>query len=350
MEGRGYNHEWGLRIWHIKVAASAHFNCPHSSEMGLKFVKALPGIFQTGFHPQKLALVFSTVGTLLPTFGTNFNVPIMFLWCALLSVSHSNRQLRTASTLLLAQLIPYALTIFESVDKVGQSRFFSDIVADAVQTYERTIRLSFQANFAYAFNVQLTRALEDIETRQATVELVKECLRMLTADHMTAVWFALSFVAFAQDDPMWVLNTVGTRCQSINEFIFNSFDKREAHEKDALINYLVRMFGERLCAHRIELLADCLIFGIRMHPDCFAKYKGYLLNICWKKLTTELRKVAFDKVVVLFSALFALGGKPGRVSDLAMIRASDDALGMYIRSSVDGIAALISGNAATGLS
>jgi hypothetical protein len=331
-----------MEIWYIKVAASAHFNCCKSSEIGLKFVRALPGIFQSGFHPQKLALVFSTVGTLLPTFPKDSNVPIMFLWCALLSVSHSNHQLRTASTRMLAKLVPYALGIFRTIHKVGQSRFFSNIVADAVETYEGTIHFSFQENFAYAFNVQLTRALEDIETRQRAVELVKECLGLLRADHMAAVWFALSFVAFAHDDPQWVLNTVETKCQSIGDFIFYSFDKRGEDERDAIVSYLARMFGERLCAHRTELLADCLMFGIRKCPRCFRKYKSYVLNICWKKLTTEVRAMAFDRLAMLFATMVALDGKQGRAADPETLRASDDVLGIYIRSSVDGIAALAS--------
>jgi hypothetical protein len=329
-----------LDIWCIKAAASVQFN-GGDFEMCLKYVENLPKMFRSKFGSQKLALGFTSLGHLIDKFPSTSKIPILYIWSALLSMAHSNQRLRAAATELLAVLMPFALDN-GSLKDIEASRRGSPAIGDAVQMYEREIRVDFAKNFSYAFSISLKRVMEEIETRKSALDLLKTCLTRLVSNQSLAVYFTLPFVAFAQEDPQWILMTMHSSCQTIAEFIFKDFETRRDDEMTDIIEYLAEMFGERHCAHRVELLADCLIFGSRAYPHIVGKCKRIILEKCWKMLASEASQTKIEKIATVCAA-FCVVPWPKMLLVQGrswLAKFSDETLATVIGNTVDGIAQL----------
>jgi hypothetical protein len=332
-----------VEMWYIKAAASVHFQ-GGSCELGLKYVENLPTILRSGSVPQKLSLAFTSLTTMIPQFPEGSVVPVVLLWPAVLSVRHSNHSLRNAAMRFLAKEIPSALDrgSFKNINGLAKTMLVSKAVADAVGAFEQSINVSFQGNFVYALDVALTRGFEDMETRRSAVDCLKVCIASLLANKWLVVYFCLPFVAFVGEDPQWIVESAHAGCGSIQEFIFDRFEERADDERAAVIEYLADKFGERHCAHRLELLADCLLYGAANYGCYFGEVKKIVLAKCWKVLQSQQKPSVLDRVSRLCAA-FLLVQWPK--CDNTQLRYSgqmpDDVLSEYIAETIDGIAELI---------
>jgi hypothetical protein len=228
------------------------------------------------------------------------------------------------------------------VARINASRTQHSAISDAITIFEEEMKISFKQNFSYAFNISLTRVFEEMDTRRTAIELAKTCIQRLAGNEPLAVYYTLPFVAFGQEDPQWVLNVTSSSCQTIGEFIFKDFDARKPDDRQDIVGYLAQMLGERHCAHRIELLADCLIFGSKTYPQLLAPFKKFMLEKCWKMLAAESNQTKIEKLAMLCASFCVMPwAKSTNVKiKIGRFNAGDDTLGVLIGNTIDSIAVL----------
>jgi hypothetical protein len=197
--------------------------------------------------------------------------------------------------------------------------------------------VSFEANFSFAFVSVLTRAVAEVDTRSVTLKLFELCLRRLSSQPLTAVYFALPFVAFAQDDGAWILALVGNS-PTLASFVLGGLADRPPADRWPIIGYLAEMYGDRHCAHCVEQLADCLILGCERHGDSFGWLKKLMVEKCWKMIDAETNPARICKIAKVAACFYAIphGRAPARLSSGA--RMDDNGLGSCIGGTVQGVA------------
>jgi hypothetical protein len=328
-------------IWCIKAAASAHFKYSDTS-IALQLIQNLPSLLLTNFGFQKLALTFRSLGPLIIRFPDDSLIPMFFLWPALLSVSHQNQMLRRAALKLLARSIPWALDHgrFADINGLHTTRFISQAIVDSVSIYEESVGVSFSANFGFALVKAMTRSLEEVETRKAAVTVLKTCIKRCAGKPQIAAYFALGFLAYAQEDPQSILAWVPTKSATVAAFIFKDFETRMADDTAAIVRYLGQTFGSRHCAHRLEVIADCLVYGATRYPECLKLIKTNVIRMCWQLMDTEFHGAKAEMIAGVCGTFFALPDE--RQAKVQLVgRIGDDALARCITGAVDGVAAAL---------
>jgi hypothetical protein len=323
-----------LDIWLVKAAAAVHFN-GGDFQTGLRYIERLPRLFRSNFGAQKLALAFTSLASVITKFPPDSVLPLLFMWAALLALSHPSQRLRGAATALLTVILPFGLARLDMA-AIEATRCTSDVVANAVARFENEFRVNFAANFAYAFNIALTRVFEEVETRRAGVALLKAFIpKLREGDANLAVYFALPFVAFGQEDAQWIANG------SISEFIFRDFGARKKDDAADIVTYLAMMLGERHCAHRIEVIADCLIYGAKQCPEVVRMVKRMALEKCWKMLASENNQGKIDKIAEMCAAFCVIPWPKELLVPAKADRPPEDVVNAYIAGTIDGIAAYV---------
>jgi hypothetical protein len=320
-------------IWCLKAAAAVHFDCGDSS-IALQFIHSAPQIWLSDFGPQKLALVFQSFATLITQFPDDSLFPIYFLWSCILCLSHSNAMLRAAALDLLMQVIPFATNRGLSFSQLRDTREMSPLIAQGVAFFEESLGVKFTECFCHAFALAVTRVVQELDTRQRALKLL--CICLLHAETAEdRVYLALPLVAFADNDLGWLLAESGAR--NMAEFIFQKMPDI-AVAKNAAV-YIASMFGEHGCAHRVEIMAECILFGIKVYPEAFGPVRATLLAQCWRMLDVEANAGRTELIATVAGALYFVPKSPQKPVLLGKIE--DNALTSSIGSTIDGIGLLL---------
>jgi hypothetical protein len=327
----------------VKSAAKVHFG-QHAIEIAFQFVPILPHLLMSNYGSQKLAVAFQCLSSLLTGFPSNSPVPIYFFWPALLAAGHSSTTLRRAGLSLLSEVLALVFGSSNDFGAVRRSRSLSPAILNSVGIFEEAMGVSFEATFSFAFVSVLTRAVAEVDTRVVTLKLFEMCLRGLSAQPLTAVDFALPFVAFGQDDCGWILPLVGN-CSSLADFVIGRINEQRPADRSAIIGYLAEMYGDRHCAHRIEQIAACLVLGCEKHGESFGWLKKPMVEKCWKMIDAETNPARIRTIAKVAACFYAIpaGRAPARRS--AGSRMDDNGLGSCIGGTVQGIADLLRAHA-----
>jgi hypothetical protein len=180
--------------------------------------------------------------------------------------------------------------------------------------------------------VALTRSLEETETRALALTLLKVCISRV--QRRAAVFMLLPIIAFAQEDPGGLIQ----EGHSAPEFVFEGFDKRTEEECADIIGYLAQRFGDTYCGHRMELIADCLIFGSGSYPEMFGGIKKMMVQKCWKMLEGEKNAAKIDKIAAVSASFFAVPSRSKIAIKLRRGRVDDGKLATYIGGTIAGMA------------
>jgi hypothetical protein len=162
----------------------------------------------------------------------------------------------------------------------------------------------------------------------------------LVSDPLEAVYYALPFVAFGQGDCAWIPGLV-SGCTSLPEFVFGHLREIPRAARALIIGYLAQMYGDRHCAHRVEQIGDCLVFGCEKRPEIFGWIKKPMVEKCWKMIdaeTSEVKRANIAKVAARFYTI-PPGTATGRLSIASKV--DDSTLGSCIGGTIQGIADLL---------
>jgi hypothetical protein len=320
-------------IWCLKAAAAVHFNCGDSS-IALQFIQSVPQIWLSDFGPQKLALVFQSLAILIGQFPGDSLLPVYFLWSCILCLSHSNSMLRAAALDLLLEVIPFAAARGVSLAEIRDTINVSTLIAQGVAFFEEGIGVSFTESFCHALAVAVTRVVQELDTRQRALKLLCICL-LHAQTREDRVYLALPLVAFADNDLAWLY--AESRCKTIAEYVFQKMPDIAVAKVAAI--YLSAMFGEHPCSHRLELMAECILFGIKVYPAAFGPVRSPLLAQCWKMLEVEAQPARTALIAQVASALYLVPLAPP--APPLLWKVDDNALTTSIGSTIDGIGKLL---------
>jgi hypothetical protein len=338
-----------LDIWFIRAAARVHF---HSADPSIakQFIDRLPKILLTSDSEfRKLILVLSVLTRLFPKFPDR-QIPMLFTWPVIMCCCHSNQALQTAAINLLISIIPLAMGNegLENKSRLQATRYISEKICDSISAYEDGLKVSFTANFSYAFVLSLTPVLENVVTRPLAIDVLNVCLAYLTEHVRIAVYYTLPYIAFAAEDPQWIADSVGlktNKCFTISEFVFRKFGKRQTCEMAEITGYLVDVLGSPHSAHRMEIIADCLIFGAKKYPHVFGSLKKVVMEKCWRMLEDEGNPVRQNKIASLAASFLCIPWEDDTLGQIGLRNGvktiPDEALGNCLRKMIDGVAEVL---------
>jgi hypothetical protein len=201
---------------------------------------------------------------------------------------------------------------------------------------EEDLAIDFGTNFAHAFAVYLTKALEEMETRSTALGILKLCF--VKSAPASGAFFLLPLIAYGQDDPLGLVTQVSEKCRSVSEFVFAEFGRRPQVEKCDMISYLAKAFGDRYSAHRIESIADILIQGVRKYPDAFASLKGTMTRKCWKMIEGEKSQQRIGKLAAVAAAFYAIDKPASFAVKMRAPKFVDNTIGTFIGATLGGVA------------
>jgi hypothetical protein len=311
-------------LWCIKAAVVLSSQ-GGGYDMVIQFIEKLPGLCAGDVMAQRLALAFTALAGLIHTCPSGSSLVSLLVWAGILSASHSSQVLRQAGLLLLLRSIPQ--TSDNAVIAVKAS-------VPSLAEFEGDLGIDFTANFAYAFAISLTRSLEETQTRKMAVEVLKAA--MGRSQPSAVVFYLLPFIAFADEDPQNVIPSN----QTLSEVLFSGFSYRGLQDLENILGYLSQMFGDTYCAHRMELIADCLIFGGGEYPDLFGSVKTQMMTKCWKMLEGERNSAKIDKIATVAASFYILPSAGKVAPKTVRSRMGDAKLGGYMEGAVRGLAAM----------
>jgi hypothetical protein len=324
-------------IWPVKAAAAVHFGEGHY-DTAVTFIKKLPELFASDFSFQKLALCFGSLSALLPQFPANSPIPVFLIWGGMLAACHSNKMLQRSGLELLLRAVPIALS-HGGFDTVVRSREVSSHLAQGISAFEEEMGINLTANFPHGFAIALRKALDEPETRPSAVYLLKLCISASPA--ATGVFFFVPLIAYAVEDPIVVLASIAPECASVPEFLFTGFGERPPEEQADIVSYLSMIFGDRYCAHRMEIIGDCLIWGVDRYPAVFSGLKKETVEKCWKMMAAEKNPARLDKLAAVAAAFFSLPQAKTSIRITKSKLVPDNTLGTYIGGVVTGVSEVL---------
>jgi hypothetical protein len=268
--------------------------------LAARFMRHLPDFLVARSLFEKVALAFSSVSRLVPTFLPAC-LPPAFFWPAVIAASNGHPTLRREALILLGRLVP--LISFESV---GATRALSPEIDDHVATFEEAHGVSFAADFARALAVTLTKGLAEIDTRPDALCVVRACLA--ACPRAAAVHYALLLIGYGHDDCQWIPAAVGSECATLAEFVFAGFTERSLQEAAHIVAQLAHLWGDRHCTRRMDLIGDCLLEGCARFPREFARVKRPVIERAWQLLEVEAVPVVVAQVIASFFTLPGVRG------------------------------------------
>jgi hypothetical protein len=154
-----------------------------------------------------------------------------------------------------------------------------------------------------------------------------------------AAYYTIPFVAFAKDDPAWILTVLPSRAyKSIPEFLFANFNERSPDEISGIVGYLVKTLVAPSCDHRLESIADCLIYGAGHYPDYFSSARATVVLKCWKWLDSEVDRSRIDKLTTLCGTFMCIPMKRDTIQPrMEWSTMNDDTGQAYIGGMLDAI-------------
>lgn len=135
------------------------------------------------------------------------------------------------------------------------------------------------------------------------------------------MYLTFPFVTFADNDLWCLLAESGAR--NASECIFQKMpDKAVARVAPA---YIAAMSGEHGCAHTVEIVGECILFGIKVYPEAFRLMRATLLMQCWRMLDAEANAGRTELITTVASVICLVPKSPqtsvllGKVQDNALM-------------------------------
>jgi hypothetical protein len=220
------------------------------------------------------------------------------------------------------------------------TRYISTALDTAVDFFETGIGVSFGSHFCHAFVVALTRALQEADTRQQALDLLRVCITKGKVRPALAVHFALPFLAFANEDLGWLLAAVGGSFSTISSFLYHNFHPALIDDEPLIVGYLSHMFGDRHTAHRFGALADCIAYGVAHHPNAFATARARILARCRVMLDAPGNVEKWEVVAAIAGKL--LSSPEGTTTpNRDPGRPPDEAIARYVGTALDAVGLLM---------
>jgi hypothetical protein len=254
------------------------------------------------------------------------------MWPALLGTCHTNSMLRSASLRLLDRVLSFAIANWGT----SPARWLPEPLAASVSLFEQHMRISFAANFPFAMIVSLNKALEELASRQAALDVLMVCANL---DKANAGYWALPFVAFAKEDPAPLLAGDGG---SLPEIVFGGFATAKQDQIAEIVGYLTVAFTDWRCAHRLDTIADCLSYGANKYPQHFAPVRNVIVGKCWKLLEAEAPPSRIARLSAVSGAFLSIRPSKGGIQPRTENpKLNDDTLMTFVGGMIDKVAAAV---------
>lgn len=330
--------------FYLKAVAMIHLG-QRSCDLGDKLIKCLTHLYDDeNLGLQKVAFVFNALAEVIDVYPADSLNPIILMWAPIASLGSRNPRLRQAACKLLSETIKFTLKNGGFVDFNGllTSQYISQRIVDCVDSLEKSLMVKFANNFSHAFIALLMRSLEEVETRECAIELLKVCITAHEYDPMITTVFVLPMVAFGTAaDLAWVLSNVQVDCKTIPELVFKDFSSQTPRDSAWIISFLCGMFGERHCSQSAEVIADTLIYGIKQSPAFFEGMRTIIVEKCWKMIDSEASIERIEKVAALSAAFLGIAdsgvGYTGDVKLMKVIHIGDDSMKKTLKMALDGV-------------
>ncbi|KAK8847939.1 hypothetical protein M9Y10_018988 [Tritrichomonas musculus] len=341
--------EYNIRNWYIKGFAEAFFN-KGSLESAVRFIKLMPDLYISPLYGfQKLAICYDTFEILIRNdkISQDKQIPLQLLWASLISSTHPNTRLRESSLQLLKTIMTYLYSksdtkiVSEFIKEVISSRNDSEIFNSIVTEFEKLMDIDFNSSYSVSIISILVKGTcgMDMESRKNPNDFFKWCFKSFKSDMRTAVMFLLPLLIF--QNSFYYTSTVysvstsaeissflsnssissskilewanasleSEQFKSIQEIIFYDFEQRSEDEKNWILCFLDRFFGESSCPYCVGVIADTLLYGVDHFGSILCRINRSIIEKCQSMIDILKSVDGVEKLSTIIAAFVDASNK-----------------------------------------